>query len=243
MDRDGHLKNKTPLTLLVRGLHLKMDRDGHLKNKTPLTLLLHHSCWEIDRGRHLRNKFCSVCAVAESTKQPAKEHTCFKNWTASSGAMEADIIAEGFSCSETMHGLRYLYLVGDGDSNTMTKIIEQQAGCMGEFETYLALDHLKLKRTTHMKSFKGNRFNILFECGAGDGDVDSGYESRDEWDTPEEDVWEEDEDAAAEKGTERSGPYLRRTWLIWRESWIRKTPRRMRWRRRLYDEHLQVMNQ
>ncbi|KAI8517635.1 hypothetical protein Bbelb_036520 [Branchiostoma belcheri] len=125
----------------------------------------------------------------------------------------------------------------------------QQAGCMGEFETYLALDHLKLKRTTHMKSFKGNRFNILFECGAGDGDVDSGYESRDEWDTPEEDFWEEDEDAAAER--ER----YREVWAIFEEdmAYLAHLERIMdsedssedevKEARRLYDEHLQVMNQ
>ncbi|KAI8490620.1 hypothetical protein Bbelb_318880 [Branchiostoma belcheri] len=69
------------------------------------------------------------------------------------------------------------YTWGKGDSATQSLIRttcdaiapsgNQQAGCMGGFETYLALDHLKLKRTTHMKSFKGNRFNILFECGAG----------------------------------------------------------------------------
>ncbi|KAI8510938.1 hypothetical protein Bbelb_118540 [Branchiostoma belcheri] len=69
------------------------------------------------------------------------------------------------------------YTWGKGDSATQRLIRttcdaigprgNQQAGCMGEFETYLALDHLKLKRTTHLKSFKGNRFNILFECGAG----------------------------------------------------------------------------
>ena len=31
--------------------------------------------------------------------------------------MEADIILEGFHQSENMHGLRYLWLIGDGDSS------------------------------------------------------------------------------------------------------------------------------
>ncbi|XP_078655620.1 uncharacterized protein LOC144902215 [Branchiostoma floridae x Branchiostoma belcheri] len=73
----------------------------------------------------VRNKFCAVCAVAEGKHEQAKEHQCFKNWNASSGAMEADIVALGFACSEAMHGVRYVGLIGDGDSNTMAKIIEE----------------------------------------------------------------------------------------------------------------------
>ena len=38
--------------------------------------------------------------------------------------MEQDIIVEGFSRSEQMHGLRYIGLIGDGDSSVYSKIIE-----------------------------------------------------------------------------------------------------------------------
>ena len=38
--------------------------------------------------------------------------------------MEQDIIVEGFSKSEQMHGLRYTGLIGDGDSSVYSKIIE-----------------------------------------------------------------------------------------------------------------------
>ena len=31
--------------------------------------------------------------------------------------MEADIIVEGFKLSESMHGLRYMWMIGDGDSS------------------------------------------------------------------------------------------------------------------------------
>jgi hypothetical protein len=39
--------------------------------------------------------------------------------------MEADILQEGFSCSEAMHKLRYVsFVVGDGDSSVHSKILE-----------------------------------------------------------------------------------------------------------------------
>ena len=37
--------------------------------------------------------------------------------------MEADIILEGFRQSENMHGLRYLWLIGDGDSSVYHSIV------------------------------------------------------------------------------------------------------------------------
>lgn len=52
----------------------------------------------------------------------AVEHTCFRNWSGSSGAMEASIIVEGFKQSQIMHGLKYLQFIGDGDSSVYAKI-------------------------------------------------------------------------------------------------------------------------
>ena len=36
--------------------------------------------------------------------------------------MESDIIAEGFSLSKHMYGLRYISVIGDGDSSAMATI-------------------------------------------------------------------------------------------------------------------------
>lgn len=36
--------------------------------------------------------------------------------------MESDIVAEGFRLSESTHGIRYLRVVGDGDSSVMASI-------------------------------------------------------------------------------------------------------------------------
>ena len=60
----------------------------------------------------VRNKFCSICAIAANRKILPQSHKCYKNWEESSSAMEKDIIVEGFKHSETMHGLRYIGLIG-----------------------------------------------------------------------------------------------------------------------------------
>ncbi|XP_031353734.1 uncharacterized protein LOC116178384 [Photinus pyralis] len=72
----------------------------------------------------VRNKFCTVCKIAETTGDTVKSHTCFKNWNGSSAAMEADIIAEGFSKSMEMYGLIYEKLIADGDSSCYKKILD-----------------------------------------------------------------------------------------------------------------------
>ncbi|XP_031327537.1 uncharacterized protein LOC116166782 isoform X2 [Photinus pyralis] len=69
----------------------------------------------------VRNKYCSVCARAKKEDE-IKEHICYKNWTASSGAMESDIIVEGFNHSISMHKIKYLKFIADGDSSVFAKI-------------------------------------------------------------------------------------------------------------------------
>jgi hypothetical protein len=72
----------------------------------------------------VRNKYCSICAMAMRKGTTIPTHVCFKNWEGASTGMEADILQEGFSCSEAMHKLRYVSFVGDGDSSVHSKILE-----------------------------------------------------------------------------------------------------------------------
>ena len=51
-----------------------------------------------------------------------QSHNCYKNWNGSSPAMETDILCEGFRLSESQYGIRYLYVIGDGDSSVMANI-------------------------------------------------------------------------------------------------------------------------
>jgi len=43
----------------------------------------------------IRNKYCAVFSKATDGK-PSPKHDCYLNWSASSSAMEANIILEGF---------------------------------------------------------------------------------------------------------------------------------------------------
>ncbi|KAK5640569.1 hypothetical protein RI129_011380 [Pyrocoelia pectoralis] len=70
----------------------------------------------------IRNKYCSICDRCSSKNIPSPAHSCCKNWTGSSTAMESDIIVEGFQQSISMHGLKYTQLVGDGDSSVLKKL-------------------------------------------------------------------------------------------------------------------------
>ena len=72
----------------------------------------------------VRNKFCTACA----RNTPQNQHHCFKNWDASSSEMETDIIVEGFSEAERVHGVRYTTVVGDGDSSVYPALIQQVPG-------------------------------------------------------------------------------------------------------------------
>jgi hypothetical protein len=72
----------------------------------------------------VRNKNCYICTRAETQHCEPVEHTCFKNWKESSQAMESDIIVEGFKQAEGMHGVRYMRMIGDGDSSVYARIQE-----------------------------------------------------------------------------------------------------------------------
>ena len=71
----------------------------------------------------IRNKYCSICSIAQHKNSPVPSHKCYKNWNASSCSMESDIIVEGFRLSESTHGLRYMWMIGDGDSSVHHSII------------------------------------------------------------------------------------------------------------------------
>ena len=70
----------------------------------------------------VKNKYCAVCSIAQRRETKPSCHMYFKNCTGSSTSMEADIITSGFQLSENMHGLRYMKLIGDGDSSVLYTI-------------------------------------------------------------------------------------------------------------------------
>nr|XP_022909154.1 uncharacterized protein LOC111420407 [Onthophagus taurus] len=70
----------------------------------------------------VRNKYCCICTRAANLRQFPSQHRCFKNWEASSTGMETDILVEAFNNSISMHGVKYLKMIGDGDSSVYSKI-------------------------------------------------------------------------------------------------------------------------
>jgi hypothetical protein len=69
------------------------------------------------------NKNCYICTAAESKHVTPTQHTCYKNWSESSQAMEADIIFKGFQKANE-YGLRYIRMIGDGDSSVHSRIFK-----------------------------------------------------------------------------------------------------------------------
>lgn len=72
----------------------------------------------------IQNKYCTACTQGI----PKENHTCYRNWDASSSQMETDIIVEGFCQCERVHGVRYLRFIGDGDSSVYPTVIQTVPG-------------------------------------------------------------------------------------------------------------------
>lgn len=72
----------------------------------------------------VKNKYCMVCARAANKNGEPPQHTCFKNHSGSSTAMESAILVEGFKNSVRDSGLIYNKLIADGDSSTYKSILD-----------------------------------------------------------------------------------------------------------------------
>jgi len=60
----------------------------------------------------VRNSYCCICARAAAISTEPSKHLCYKNWSGTSTAMEADIIVEGFRRSVEMYNLKYVNVIG-----------------------------------------------------------------------------------------------------------------------------------
>lgn len=90
-----------------------------------------------------RNKYCPICSRAASKNITVREHNCFRNWKGSSTSKETDIILEGFKQSIEMHKLKYVRLVGDGDSSVYKKIsVEKPYGSRVAVKKIECTNHL-----------------------------------------------------------------------------------------------------
>ena len=123
----GHFHKCVPaITVIVDGGWSKRSHKHSYNAKSGVAIIIGK---ETGKLLHIgvRNKFCHACA----RKIPKENHTCYRNWGASSSEMETDIILEGFLEAERVHRVRYTEFIGDGDSSVHPTLIQKyQDGVM-----------------------------------------------------------------------------------------------------------------
>ena len=121
LQRNDTFQGIPSITVVVDGGWAKRAHKHSYNAKSGMALIIGQETQKI-LYLGIRNKYCSICSVAANKGDTPKKHTCYKNWNGSSSAMETDIIISGFNVAEQMHGVRYMRVVGDGDSSVMTNI-------------------------------------------------------------------------------------------------------------------------
>lgn len=110
--------------------HVIQNREYYISESNVISSLFQAVIVGEETGKLLfmgvRNKYCCLCDKATQKDAEVKPHTCYKNWDRKrpSTAMEQDIIVEGFQASEKMHGIRYKFFIGDGDSSVHARLFQ-----------------------------------------------------------------------------------------------------------------------
>ena len=121
ISQNDYFQDIPAITVIGDGGWSKRSHKHSYNAKSGVAVIIgHHTKKLLFLG--VRNKYCSVCAIAENAGHEVSDHMCYKNWNASSPAMESDILVEGFNQAERTHGVRYMRLVGDGDSSVLSCI-------------------------------------------------------------------------------------------------------------------------
>ena len=121
MERNDYVDGCPAITVIIDGGWSKRSHKHSYNAKSGVGIIIGKETKKI-LYIGIRNKFCSICTVASNKGVQPKKHTCFRNWCGSSSAMESDIIVCGFNAAEEMHGVRYMRVIGDGDSSVLSDI-------------------------------------------------------------------------------------------------------------------------
>ncbi len=129
MERDIAIQNNSfcegvpAITVIVDGGWSKRSHKHSYNAKSGVAIIIGK-----ETGKLLyigvRNKFCQACTL----HIPQDQHACYKNWNASSFEMETDILLEGFTNAERMHGIRFTKFTGDCDSSVHPTLIQNVPG-------------------------------------------------------------------------------------------------------------------
>lgn len=122
-DGDLHTDGTPMITVVTDGAWARRSYGTNFASNSGVAVILGYRTKKV-LFFGVKNKYCCVCQRAENAKTNAPPHSCSKNWTGSSTAMESAIIVEGFKQSIEMHGVIYGRLIGDGDSSTYRKITD-----------------------------------------------------------------------------------------------------------------------
>lgn len=120
-ERNDFFKGIPAITVIIDGGWSKRSHKHSYNAKSGMAIIIGK---ETNKLLYLgiRNKFCSICTISQNKNVSPPKHTCYKNWSGSSSAMEADILVSGFNIAEETHGLRYMRVIGDGDSSVLSNI-------------------------------------------------------------------------------------------------------------------------
>jgi hypothetical protein len=86
-------------------------------------------------------------------------HICFKNWEGTSNSMESNLIVEGFKLSMQLHGLRYKFLIADGDSSVHKKLLECRPYGNITVEKIECKNHLLRNYCAKLRDLSNKRFS------------------------------------------------------------------------------------
>ncbi|KAJ8895966.1 hypothetical protein PR048_001307 [Dryococelus australis] len=100
------------------------------------------------------NKYCCICEHAANRNASAPSHLRYKNWGSSrpSTTMEQDIIIEGFNKSEEIHGVRFKYFVGDGDSSVYARLMQNCINYTGHLHKLATDKNFSVQNRNILKS-------------------------------------------------------------------------------------------
>ena len=155
IENEQYFQGVPPITVITDGGWSKRSHKHSYDAKSGVAVIIgHHTKKLLFLG--VRNKYCSTCTIAENVGKEPPSHKCYRNWHASSPAMESDILVEGFRQAEQTHGVRYMHLVGDGDSSVLNSV-HQMVPVWGRYVR-------KIECVNHaLKNYRAKLENIVKE--------------------------------------------------------------------------------
>jgi hypothetical protein len=97
--------------------------------------------------------------LANSRGKEAVAHICYKNLSGTSTSMESDIIVQGFQSNLAMHGIKYAYLIGDGDSSVQKKLLESRPYKDTQMQKIECTNHLLRNYCSPLRDLCTKRFS------------------------------------------------------------------------------------